>query len=285
MKKFENIDNFKSFFKKFKKSRYISTKDRKRLSDGDVSSDDFVEIQTKLFNAIELLKQIDIQDIKDLMVNADLEAPALIHNINVWFSLNIEPGKETTSKSGGGSNIFGTLDSFNIVVSKDSRNLPSKEHLVLDDNIDELTESLIDLIENKKIASINRAKERMGIDKVPHGKFDTNKWTHMRLQQTDHFRHIKINPQISIELDYEFPQKPDDGGYSDPNYQARYNINKYFESWVEKEVIGRMFKFLYIHKQFKVTVRENYYDKTRIELRVEIYILCLILMLRNSLTI
>ena len=161
-----------------------------------------------------------------------------------------------------------------MVISKDERGLPSKEGLNIDDSIDDLVENIINSIDYKKKNALS--KEEDGFKRVP-GKYDLKELTLRRLKQTNHFRHITVNPVICLEIYYQFPKKQRDTDshfYHDPNSQEKEKIHKYFQSFVENDVMGRLFKFLGIQNPFKVTSHYTYgyFEEDKVEFKVEITI-------------
>ena len=97
LKTYEDLNSYKKFIQKYKKSDYISVKDRKRLASGDVKSNIFERIEYEVKESLDLLNLINVDNLLDFLIGVEDETYVVVADRKVSFSLIIDT-REMSSK-------------------------------------------------------------------------------------------------------------------------------------------------------------------------------------------
>lgn len=201
----KSIETFSDFCKKYKNNDYISTNDRKKLKSIGI---DFENLQNKVLDCIKYFKKQDIKLLHDLLYYVIDDVECVSKFSYIWFSIKCEIEYDIN---------------YEIVVSLDEQNLPSKDHIKLDDDALSLINAIIENIYNKIGIKIDELSFRK---KDYFYNYLLNEIKNANIDK------IKLTPIINIDFKFN-------------NYN--YNSNNLIK-YLKDEIISRYFDQIKLKK-------------------------------------
>lgn len=227
LKRFEelDLDKYKNFLDKYQKTGYISTSSVKKLSELGLDIKDFSHVEKQVIKSLDFFRDCDVKLFFDYFMEIKDKYPDI--SPYFYYSLDVLP------KSG--SSRSSTLDKFNIVVSMDENNLPSKSTIKVDTNIS-VIDKVISGIEDTRHKEIEKRKEQMDsyMKKRPGAEDWWIKSYLIRAKSDNFIESCIVSPTIHLQL---FLNLHDDNYWynlENGEYDNYYNSLKE----LRKEVVG-----------------------------------------------
>lgn len=176
IKKFEELDFFRQFIKKYDKSGYLSKSDSNKLSEeGIVTERIFRKLEKDINKCITILNKIDLDDVEYFLKEVDTD---------VDFNGSISMGKIKTTLiiNTKGKSLFTGLDEFEISYSKEDTNLTL---------LNKIVEEIYRLQNNKRDDYKNKISRNDYFSRLVYTSFISS----------NNFEYIKIIPTISIKIE------------------------------------------------------------------------------------
>lgn len=224
-----DIDKYKAFIKKYKKSDYISTKTIKTMKELGIK-DTFVKIEKKVSDCYKFFNKQNSELLNDLFLYVEDDFNAKV--IYSWFSLKIE--------------LDFPLKGFNLTITKDDSGLPSKAGKILDDEInvvDHIIRNIDSSVddENRKLKDSDRSDSWV-------------RWTSSRMRGKNFFEKVKIFPVISLQIQLNENSEND---FGDEEYeQKKIDFRKKREElkkFLKEDIIDRYFRAMGYNIDFEIS--------------------------------
>jgi len=261
-------DIYKSFIDRYRKTDYISKTNMKRMYKMGIGPEVFKKLENDINKCYTFFKKNDIDILKEILQYAEDDSPVSVISGFVWFSIN--------SKSKPRS--YFSLDNTNIIISEDNNGLPSRDHKRLSNRLDILN-NIIESIDKVRTKSIEHWTKRKEDDSVKRPGF-VDPYITMGLkgmEESDPYEVITINPQISLDFEFQLRQIGDVNddeyyNYNGPNYTKRRDDVQKFKNLLEgDDCIGRYFRAIgYSDIKFKIYENWNLISRhVTFEIKIE----------------
>jgi hypothetical protein len=232
LKTYEELDTdlYRSFMDKYKKSGFISQKSIKNLNKMGIQHEYFERIQRDIKKCYNFFEANDFEILEDILQYAFDECPIPISVEFIWFSINIQPGTWT-------------FDDADVIVSEDDKNLSSKKHVKLTNEVD-ILDHIIGKIEDTQKRKIEDTQKRRDaeIEKRPGVKDNYYTYNLRALKSEDPYKKMKIQPQISIQLKFDFTDTDvfmEDELWRKIRIERSDILYKFLNTLKDDEIIGR----------------------------------------------
>lgn len=193
LKRFEelDLDKYKNFLDKYQKTGYISTTSIKKLKEWGLDIKDFSHIENQVVRSLDFFRSGD----KDLFFDYFMDIKDKYPDISSYFyySLDVTPKSAVKWSS--------SLDKFNIVVSMDGNNLPSKDFTKIDTNTS-VIDKVISGIEGARQKEIEKRKEQMDsfMKRRPGADDDWVKGSYLRAKSENFIENCTISTIINLQV-------------------------------------------------------------------------------------
>jgi hypothetical protein len=193
LKRFEELylDKYKDFLDKYQKTGYISTTSIKKLKELDLDIKDFYHVENQVIKSLDFFRSGD----KDLFFDYFMDIKDKYPDISAYFyySLDVRPKSAVKWST--------SLDKFNIVVSMDDNNLPSKDFTKIDTNTG-VIDKVITGIEASRQREVEKRKEEIDSLKKrrPGAEDDWIKGYMLRAKSENFIENCTISPIINLQV-------------------------------------------------------------------------------------
>jgi hypothetical protein len=215
LRRFEelDLDKYKNFLDKYQKTGYISTSSIKKLKEWGLDIKDFSHVENQVVKSLDFFRDGDVHLFNDYFMEVKDKYPDI--SSYFYYSLDVTP-KSSASR-------YSPLDKFNIIVSMDENNLPSKSTFKVDTNIS-VIDKVVSGIEDVRKKEIEKRKEQMDnhIKKRPGADDWWAKGYFLRAKSGNFIENCTISPIIHLQLflhlhDDNSWYNLEDGEYEDYN--------------------------------------------------------------------
>lgn len=236
-----DLDKYNQFLDKYKKSTYISKSSDKILKELGFN---FYSLQKKVSNCYGFFNIQDIETLRELLLYAKDDCPVVVDYDFIWFSLQSFPRSLS---------VLGNLEKFTTAVSVDDNGLPSKGGKKLDDQIN-MIDSIITTTDRHKNDMISKYIKRSeeDLDKRPGKKDWFNKTALDRVNRTNHYDNMEINPIISIQFDFSFKEINYAQVYADAGIDVEEDVVTPNLNW--RETNDRVYKIERDNRDYKYKI-------------------------------
>lgn len=240
LKTYEDIDKYKSFINKYKKSGYISKRTLKTMKELGIK-DAFGIIKNKVSICYKIFNKQNRTLFDDLFQYAedDFNVKALYN----WYSIRVEPDYP--------------LKGFTLVVSHDGT-LPSKNGEKLDSEIN-IVDNII-----RNIESVADDKRRELKDR--ENKMDNwYKYQASIMSKKDIFDNVKILPSMSIQIqlpntDFDYEDIEEYERIRKVKSENSYKIKNELKKYLKDDIIDRYLKTIGISIDFDILDIGGWYN-------------------------
>jgi hypothetical protein len=193
IKRFEemNLDKYKNFLNKYQKSGYISISSIKKLKEWGLDIKDFSRVENQVVKSLDFFRSGD----KDLFFDYFMDIKDKYPDISTYFyySLDVYPKSAVKWST--------SLDKFNIIVSMDDKNLPSKDLVKVDTNTS-VIDKVISGVEDSRQKEVEKRKEQMDSfkKKRPGAEDDWVKGYMLRAKSENFIENCTISPIINLQV-------------------------------------------------------------------------------------
>jgi len=232
-----DIDKYKSFIKKYKKTDYISKRTLKTMKELGIK-DSFGRIKKGVSECYRMFNKQNRILLNDLFqyVEDDFNVKVLYS----WYSIRIEPDFP--------------LKDFTLVVSHDGT-LPSKNGKKLDTEIN-IVDNII-----RNIESVADDKRRELKDRENKGD-SWYKWQILRMAGKDIFDNVKILPIMSIQIqlvdtEYDYDDIEDYDNMERKRRESVSKIRSELKDYLKEDIIDRYLKTIGINVDYVINETNN----------------------------
>ena len=231
-----DIDKYKSFIKKYKKSDYISTKTIKTMKELGIKNA-FNEIEKRVYDCYRFFNKQDNELLDDLFLYVEDDFNAKVsHN---WCSLKVIPSFP--------------LSEFNLVITMDDSGLPSKAGKILDDEInvvDHIIRNIDSVVDDKKREVKDSDRSDSWI-----------RYTSSSMRGKNFFENVKIFPVISLQIKFNEGMEYDlDGSEYEQKRKDIWKKKDSLKKFLKEDIIDRYFRAMGYNIDFEIGEVSSYYS-------------------------
>ncbi len=221
-----DIDKFKDFISKYKKSDYISKSSIRKMGEIGLEYNNFKKIHDDVYKCYKFFKKNDTDLLDDILQDSKDENPIVFINYVLMLGIRSNPLKS-----------FGDLDKFEISVTDKNNNIRSEKDII---------DVIISNISTSREVSINKFKKDVDESKQkrPGTKDFFSEIRYKSLLRSDSFSKVEMIPivllRVRFKLDIDRRFEDDDYSWNSPvRLRFRQVKDKFKNDITNDEAVGR----------------------------------------------